>query len=97
MATYVEDCEALIRDTLPDLCSDGAFHVNVGPLPGRVLESYGVLSIALYTQSLTGSNIIVNLMIPSVRRFSARMAVNGVGASGERDGVRYRFIICKQY
>ena len=92
MGPSIEDFKDLIRDVLPAGCADGAFYINVSSTPARILESYTVLAVTLWAQSLTGSDIIVNLMMPSTRRLLLRLASNGVGASSDHNGVRYRFM-----
>lgn len=95
MSTYVAECEALVGEALPALCSNGAFSVSVEEIPRRILEDYGNLPVGLYAQSLCGRAILVNLMMPEVRRFLKRLAGSGVGPSEDYNGVRYRFMECK--
>ncbi|KAK4150604.1 hypothetical protein C8A00DRAFT_36778, partial [Chaetomidium leptoderma] len=93
MSTHIADCEALIEEALPALCADGAYHVSVETTPGRVVESYPSLPVALYAQGLAENAVIVNLMMPRIRAFLKRLASNGVGSEGIHDNVRYRFLM----
>jgi len=95
MSTHVADCESLVDDILPDLCGDGAYNANIDTTPGRILEDYARLAVALYAQSLSDSVVTINLMMPGIRSFLKRLASNGVGSSEDYNGVRYRFIECK--
>lgn len=91
MSTYVSDCEALIDDALPRSCREDGPETRVDIHPDRIVEDDD-LCVALYAQSTTGRAVIINLMMPRLRRFLKRLSGDGVGCSDEFEGVRYRFM-----
>jgi hypothetical protein len=91
MSLCIPDCEALIDDALPRSCREDGPETRVDIHPDRIVEDAN-LNVALYAQSTTGRAIIINLMMPRLRRFLKRLAGDGVGCSDEFGGVKYRFM-----
>ncbi|KAM5379677.1 hypothetical protein ACJZ2D_003871 [Fusarium nematophilum] len=81
MATHIADCKTLVDIVLPALSEEGALKVMIGANPGKLVQNYPLLAVALYAQCLSDEPIIVNLMMPGVRSFLKRLAHKGVGFS----------------
>ncbi|KAI0867503.1 hypothetical protein GGS24DRAFT_485430 [Hypoxylon argillaceum] len=91
MSTYVADCKKLVEEALPALCRNGAHHVYIDVTPGRILEDFPTVPVALYAQSLSSHAVLVNLMMPAFCAFLNGLASSGIGPAEHYNGVRYRF------
>ncbi len=92
----IQDCKDLIKHDLKlTFTPDGGSgeYALIETTPGAILAN---ARVKLWAQSLTGRDITYNMGLPAIKRFLERLALNGVGFSGERDNIRWKFVASKQ-
>jgi hypothetical protein len=93
MSTYIEECIEIVEEVIPahfELYTEPS-KILIETNPRKIYSKDG-LSVGLWAQSQTGSDVLVDMMLPRIRRFPRRLADNGAGAGEIHDEVRYRFI-----
>jgi hypothetical protein len=93
MSTYIEECIEIVEEVIP---AHFEFYTEPSKIlietNSRKISSKDCLSVGLWAQSQTGSDVLVDMMLPRIRRFLRRLADNGAGAGEIHDEVLYRFI-----
>ncbi|KAH6616938.1 hypothetical protein F5144DRAFT_606462 [Chaetomium tenue] len=93
MSTYIDECIALVEKLLSshfDFETQTA-KIRIETNPTKILFGND-LPVSLWAQSCRRDEVLVDMTLPGIQRFLKTLADNGVGAGGEHDGVRYRFV-----
>ncbi|KAI5860989.1 hypothetical protein GGS23DRAFT_204165 [Durotheca rogersii] len=90
-ANRIAHCKSLV-DYIHSLFGDGREQWLAETTPGKAMEYYPVLTVALYGQHLGEGSLYVNMRSPALIRFLKRLAENGVGEAEEYGNVKWKFM-----
>ncbi|OAA72210.1 hypothetical protein ISF_01283 [Cordyceps fumosorosea ARSEF 2679] len=85
----VQDCELLIQSRLMSEYTSSVDNIFIHATAELIL---GDQRVGLWAQSLETESVLVNMLMPGIKRFLARLATYGTGYPDDYKGVRYKFM-----